>query len=199
MGLRYHLLSDDELILLIKRNDESAFVTLYDRYWKRLFVVGSNLLNDHQDVEECLQNVFVGIWNRRHDMVITKGIEQYLAVAIKYQALTRLRRERRRKGTFPELNGVPFNAEVERNDPEMQLLTKELEEKIASSINKLPNTCRLVFKLQKDEGLSILDISKKMQISKNTVKMHLRIATNRLKNDLLLSFPLLITYLFEKS
>lgn len=189
----YGTLSDNELIARIKVGDESALESLYDKYWKPMFVVGGNILHNDQDVEECIQNVFISLWKRRAELEITKSVEFYLAVSIKYQALTCLMREKRRSRL------IDSSAErlTDNYTPDMPILARELADRISSSINKLPPTCRLVFELKKEEGFSVQDIADELNISPNTVKMHLKIAYRKLKSDLLYYLPVILYFLFR--
>lgn len=55
--------SQDELIELIREKNQKAFSYLYDNYSKALFGVIYNVVNDQEEAEDVLQNVFVKIWN----------------------------------------------------------------------------------------------------------------------------------------
>ena len=43
---RYSKVSEPELISLLKTGDELAFTEIYNRYWKKLFVVAANKIDD---------------------------------------------------------------------------------------------------------------------------------------------------------
>lgn len=173
---------DDELLSLLKEDSEQALVHLYYRYWNKLLMISVNLIGNQQAAEECVQNVFISLWKRRNSLSLTHSLKTYLSVCIKYQSLTFLSYNHKRNEVL----------EIEREDiisfgldPEQEYLSKELYLLIEASINKLPEQCQIVFRKRKDENLSIKEIANELNISPNTVKMHLKIASKRLKNDLL--------------
>lgn len=49
--------------MLIREKNQKAFSYLYDNYSKALFSVVYHIINDQEEAEDVLQNVFVKIWN----------------------------------------------------------------------------------------------------------------------------------------
>ncbi|MBO9571102.1 MAG: hypothetical protein J7497_02680, partial [Chitinophagaceae bacterium] len=91
----YKTYSDEQLIRLLKVNDEGAFTEIYLRYWKRLFVVGVNKIEDLQLAEEIVQDIFTDIWNRRFEIEFEGNLMPYLAAAMKYKVIdARLKKQR---------------------------------------------------------------------------------------------------------
>lgn len=176
--------SDEELVRQLALNKQQALVYLYDRYWDRLFVVAANLLDNAEEAEECVQNVFVGLWNRRKNLRLTHTLRTYLSVAIKYQALTTLaRRQRRREQSLPDQGA---DEPLDRISPESAFIAKELRQRIEQSVNRLPPQCQLVFRMSREQEKSVKAIAGELGLSENTVKMHLKNANKKLRNDLLL-------------
>lgn len=66
----YH---QDELIVLIKERNQEAFAYLYDNYSKALFGVINNIINDQEESEDVLQNMFLKIWNNFDSYDSSKG------------------------------------------------------------------------------------------------------------------------------
>ena len=61
-------MTQEEILPLILQKNDKAFTTLYSMYNKSLFAVISNLINEQEEAEDVLQEVFVKIW---------KNIESY--------------------------------------------------------------------------------------------------------------------------
>ena len=62
-----------------------------------------------------------------------------------------------------------------------RLFEKELSGMIDTAIQSLPEQCRRVFLLSRDEELSYAQIAETLQISENTVKTHIKTALSRLR------------------
>jgi RNA polymerase sigma-70 factor (ECF subfamily) len=69
---------------------------------------------------------------------------------------------------------------TERDDPEESLLNGELREILELSINSLPERCRQVFFLVKEEEMRYRDVAKCMGISEKTVHAQMCIAIKRI-------------------
>jgi len=182
--------TDKVLISLLIEDSQDALVCLYYRYWDKLFVVSSNLTGSEEDAEECVQNVFISLWRRRRNLQLTHSLNTYLTVCIKYQSLNFISASKKRR--------TIFDCEKHQDhphflDPETEYILKELSVLIEGSINKLPEQCQIVFRKSKEHGQSVKQIAEELNISPNTVKMHLKIATRKLKNDLLIILPFLLT------
>ena len=65
--------SEEELILLLKTGDQSAFSYLYDNYAGALNTVICKLISDQHLAEDILQEAFVKIWNNFSSYDATKG------------------------------------------------------------------------------------------------------------------------------
>lgn len=63
-------------------------------------------------------------------------------------------------------------------------MTSELRDKIAGCVDRLPHKRRLVYKMIKDDGLKIKEVSKLLDISEKTVKKHLELAVRDLRTEI---------------
>ena len=87
----YTRYTPDELLHLITQDHEAAFTELYERYWEKLYVIAYNRLRDKASAEDIVHDVFTALWTNRHITHIDNA-ENYLAVAVKYAVLNRVKR-----------------------------------------------------------------------------------------------------------
>lgn len=191
----YSQYSDNDLLQELRYDKDLALVALYNRYWDKLFVVATNLLNRAEEAEECVQNVFLSLWKRRENLQLRYSLHTYLAVSVKYQSLTMLAQAHR-------CSKMEWNDTLDMVDavsPEESYMAKELQHRIEQSINRLPTQCQLVFRMSREKNMSARSIAEELQLSENTVKMHLKNATKKLKGDLLIFIPIILNHLFDKT
>lgn len=165
----YNDATDNDLLLLLKSDDEAAFTALYERYWKKLFVVASYRVGTLEEAEEIVQDIFMALWNRRHSLVLTSDLAKYLAVSVKYRVIKTLDKHYHQQRYVGSL----MMSELVDNSTEEKLSFDELREELAKYVKQLPERCRLVFRLSREEGLSQKQIAETLQISEKTVEAHL--------------------------
>lgn len=190
----YQAYTDSELVALLQGSDQAAFTEIYNRYWDKLFAVAYHRLNNDLEAEETIQDIFLSLWQRRGKLLLTHTLATYLSVAVKYQIITRMaraKRERERLKTLP----VP---EQEATETTIEWLSeKELRRQLEASVLALPEKCRIVFQMSREEGKTNAEIARELDIAEKTVEGHMTKALHHLRESLNISLPLLI-YLLEK-
>lgn len=183
-------LSDQELLLLLKQDDELALSALYMRYWDKLLVVAANHLENPEEAEEVLQDIFFSLWQRRANLELKYSLATYLAVAVKYRIINVMDKQYRLRSKTEKIsNSMPDSFAP---SAESALLEKELLEQIAASVKRLPEKCRIVFTLSRMEGKTHKEIANELNISEKTVTNHLTKAIKDIRNDMTIFYPALI-------
>ena len=177
MGV-YVNFSDQKLLEELQLGDRAAFTELFNRYWKKLLAISYTYTKDHSSAEEIVQEVFIGLWNRR-DQLNIKTLEPYLATAVKFSVFKSIHQQKRRE----ELAMLNYQTELVALDEE-KIHAKFLQEYIDGIVEQLPEKCRLVFKYSRNDGLSIPEIAAEMDIAEKTVEAHLTKALKTIKKDL---------------
>ena len=170
--------TDSELVNLLKKDDERAFTVLYNRYWKKLYAIALNRLKNINSAEDIVHDVFVSLWSNRKDTSIIE-IEHYLAVAVKYAVLNRIKKdinEREKRKSFSKEASV-----IEFLPADSNLDNKRLLERIWQEVESLPERCRIVFLYSRQAGLPVKEIAKRLSISPKTVENHLGKALRQVK------------------
>jgi RNA polymerase sigma-70 factor (family 1) len=162
-------------------DDMSAFNEIHNRYFEKLFVTAHFRMNDPREAEELVQDVLFKLWQKRQSLALKYTLNTYLAAALKYEVINRLTRERkRRKIESGQLAIEP----ITENNTEQLLDFADLNDRLAQLVKQLPDKCRLVFSLSRDEGLSQKQISQRLNISENTVESHIKHALKSLRTGL---------------
>lgn len=176
----YSPCDDTQLLSLVRQGDEGAYTEVYNRYWNKLLYKAGKKIQDTEEAKNIVQDIFFDIWRRRNTLNITGDLNHYLAVALKYQLIKYLNRERRKESLRDEIT-VP-DAGADRTTEEY-LAYSELNRRMAGLVAALPEKCRLVFRLR-EEGLSHQQIADEMGVSENTVHTHIKRALKSLRDGL---------------
>ncbi len=184
--------TDEQLLQLMARDNRGAFTELYNRYWDKTFAVAYHRLDDEHEAEEVVQEVFLSMWQRRAALKLTHTLATYLSVAVKYRVINHLDRQYSREQHMDELS---FTYDETQDSTTQWLEEKELREKIEQSINQLPEKCRIVFLLSRDENKTYAEIAAELGISPKTVEAHMSKALGTLRKSLGVSLPILFLLL----
>lgn len=187
---RYHELSDKELVSRLKQDDVKAFKELYNRYWNKLLLQAKIKLNSEADSEEIVQNVFIGLWKRRKNLLLKYTFHTYIASCVKYEIFSHYAKlEKNRKFVVDDIEEL-YKLSV--NTTEEWLSYDSVHSIIEETVAKLPEKCKLVFRMSREEGLSHKEIANELNISTKTVEAHitkaLRIISQSTDNLSVLSF-----------
>jgi len=178
---------DNELLREMAQGNETAFTEIYHQYWKLLFSVAANKLNNLADAEEVVQDVFADLWKRRAEIDIRQSLKSYLAAAVKFQVYSLLYKRHRQRAFEQSLQqDTSATSHVEE-----QYNLKVLQEKLQQTAAQLPERCRLVYELSRDAGLSNKEIAQSLDISEKTVENQMTKALKSLRTSLKAFFPFL--------
>ena len=176
-----HLTNEKELLTLLRDGDEAAFTQIYNLYWKKCFFVAAQKLQNLSEAEEVIQDIFMDIWKRREELNITTCLSSYLAVCVKYKVINILSR---RHLASKYLEHATETASVSDLSTEQELRLQELKYHLVKETARLPEKCRMVFQMSRDEGFSQKQIANRLNISEKTVEAHLSRALRSLRTGL---------------
>ncbi len=179
---------DNLLFQSVAKGSKSAYEELFHLYYPRLCLFAYDLCKDQKLAEDIIQDFFLNIWNEKGGIRIKTSVKSYFYQSIYNRILNHFKHEKVRETyvkNYLENNILRELSYYSNNSyPLANLLHKELEEKIVETVDELPPQCRKVFTFSRFENLKYDEISKKMNISVNSVKTHLKNALQKLRNAL---------------
>lgn len=164
-------------IQVARYGDEQAFSALFRLLYDRLLRFCIQYVQSKEAAEEIVSDVFVKIWNRRGDLLQIDNLEVYLFVCVKNHSLNYLEQYSSLRITSIDNGFSQLSASA---DPEKEMEWKEMLVKLDKEINRLPDQCRKVFKLIKEEGFKYKDVAAILNISPRTVETQLFRAVRKL-------------------
>ncbi|MCX2679150.1 RNA polymerase sigma-70 factor [Galbibacter sp. EGI 63066] len=165
----------DQLMNRIKKDDEKAFHCLFDRYWESLYVTAKSIIGHEDTAKDMVQEVWIGFWERRNKIENT-NIEAYLKQAIKFRVFKELR-----KTPLTEEHKEYLQEISSGNHADEQLIFDQTRHLVSDSIQELPDRCREVFTMSREEQLTNAEIANQLNISKRTVETHISHALKNLR------------------
>jgi len=185
----YQLYTNQMLLDLLAESDELAFTELYNRFWKKLFAIAYNRLNETPAAEDIVHDVFVSLWTNREKNQI-ESLDNYLATVTKYMVLAKIKAKVKERIYTKRSSPTP----VAELPVEASLHYKRMLEIVKEEVEKLPEKCRLIFNYSRNEGMHVRQIAEQLNLSPKTVENQLNKALKQLKlvTRMFLNFFLII-------
>jgi RNA polymerase sigma-70 factor (ECF subfamily) len=191
--MRINSFSDSELLEQLRQDNEVALDIIFKKYWQPLFISAFNLLKDKATCEDIIQDIFIRVWDRRYEIEIRTSLKAYLFASMRYEVFRQIKVGNARADIFEGMDQV-----FEEPSPYEDLVHKELLAKVDLVIESLPDKCREVYRLSREEQLSHKEISEKLNISPKTVETHITKALKHMRISLKEIVTLQIIYFFIK-
>lgn len=175
------LLSDQELLDKCKLDDEIAFNTLFDRYFKRLYSFGYGLIKDEDVSKEIAMDVMLRLWQKRGELTVDEQLLPYLFRSIKNAVYNHWRKT---KIITEPLEFFEDNLQHSTPSADSQLALKELEEIYAHYLDNLPEQRRKIFHLSRHENKSYAEIAEELNLSVFTVRNQMSASISYMRKHL---------------
>ena len=172
----YH---QDELIILIRAQNQKAFAYLYDNYSKALFGVIDSIINNQEESEDVLQNTFLKIWNNFDSYDASKGrLYTWMLNIARNLAIDSTRSKHEKiKNKIQEATDFVYH----KNN----LYTEDMAHEtigLKRMVDSLKENQREIIDLSYYQGYTQEEISKKLNIPLGTVKTNVRQALLKLRS-----------------
>jgi RNA polymerase sigma-70 factor (ECF subfamily) len=170
-----------ELVSKLINKDKRAFALVFDQYYGVLVNYTMRFLDNREEGEEIVQDVFVKFWDKCPDLDPGSSVKSYLYRSVHNTCLNHLKHEkvkdayRQQVLMFMEKS---TESEQEQADPD------KLRAIIMAEIDNLPPRCSQIFKLSRLEGLKYSEIAEHMGISVKTVEVQMGKALRVLREKL---------------
>jgi len=180
--------SEQELVQALKQGDEKAFELIFNAYFEGLCLFSECITRNHEIAEEIVEDLFLQVWINCTINPIVTSIKGYLYQSTYNNSIRYFSRLKRNVVRIDDPEDMEQDMKmagwVSPDYPVANLITRELEEKAREIIESLPDQCREIYRLSRDEELKYHEIAQRLQISESTVKTQMSRAFKRLRKEL---------------
>ncbi|MEO8403554.1 MAG: RNA polymerase sigma-70 factor [Chitinophagaceae bacterium] len=157
----------DTITGLLAKKDEATFEQVFKTNFKSLHAYAFTILKDEAEAEEIVQQVFFKLWERSDTLSITGSVTAYLYRAVHNESLNFIKHLKVRSNHRLH---VVHSMKNEADHASKKLSSKELETKLHSALNELPEQCRTIFQMSRFEEMKYREIADQLNISVKTVE-----------------------------
>ncbi|MGH3103473.1 MAG: sigma-70 family RNA polymerase sigma factor [Gaiellaceae bacterium] len=176
-------LSDEAIVALVARGEESALAELYDRYGRVAYGLALRVLRDGALAEDAVQEAFLGVWRSAARFVPERAkASTWILTLVHRRAVDLVRREERRR-VEPLEEAV--EAEGETTDDVVWLRFER--ERVQLALRALPDAQREALELAYYGGFTQSELADRLGQPVGTIKSRMFAGLSRLRD--LLSEP----------
>ena len=171
--------SDILLLKAIAARDEAALAQLYDRYRTILFGLLMRILNNREEAEDVLQEVFLQVWRKAGDFDESRGRPfTWLVTLARSRGIDR-RRTLASRERVAEAGAREVSEEI--SDAATDAFKSEQRGLVSDALAKLPDEQKRPIMLAYFDGLTQSEIATHLGSPLGTVKTRMRTGMIRLR------------------
>jgi len=172
---------ENDIIRRIREGDKGQFEFLFRSSYSALVKYAKRLIKDNDNAEEIVQDLFFRLWQNKEKIKIESSLNGYLFRSVHNKCLHFIQHQKvvtkyseevlRKTDDYPE-------------NPSEILQHKELQERIAGILERLPERCGKIFCMNRFDGFKYAEIAEKLEISVKTVEADMSKALKEFRKEL---------------
>ena len=187
------MIDEKALFQEVAKGDREAFRQLFHHYNRILQPFVSRLTGSPAAAEEVLQEVFLKLWLHRDRLAGVENPKAYVIRIAGNEAINHLRaqaRDNRLRDAVRQfvVEDVP--------SPEQGIFYRETEMRLNEAIERLPQSCRKIYRMSREQYMRIPEIADALHLSDSTVKNQLVKALKSIRLHLQNITPTIIFLIF---
>ena len=166
----------------LRSSNIEAFEKIFKDFHENIFNFLFFKIGDTQTAEDILQDVFIKLWENRHNLKSDLSLASYLYTIAKNLTANYFRHKKVVQNFQKELEFKIEQADYPSQISNLEL--HELNENFIAALEKLPEQQRTVFMMSRFDQLSYKEIAERLGISIKTVETHIGKALKTLRTSI---------------
>lgn len=181
-GSTEQVVSDQNLWGSFKLGDKEAFSRIYEGYFDALYDYCEKIVDKPDLIEDCIHDLFTGLWKNKENLVVPDSIKGYLLSAIRRIIFRKLKKERKYTylTNYCFFEGVLFESSGEEKTINNQIKAYH-HQSLTKALKKLTNRQKEAIHLRFYHNLDYPDVASVMNITLEAVYNHISKGIGALK------------------
>lgn len=167
---------DEKLLDALREDKHDAFIQIFGKYYADLVIFASSHIPEKSTCEDIVQNIFLRLWENRHDIDIHTSIKSFLLKCVRNACLDELRHRK-----IVNQYADTFDNALWEYSTENYILYSDLRRRYHEAINQLTPNERQILTLSRGKGIRYTDIASALGISVRTVETRVAKALQHLR------------------
>ncbi|MGN6437111.1 MAG: RNA polymerase sigma factor [Agriterribacter sp.] len=172
--------SEKKLLSRIANGDANAFTIFFHQYKNKIYSIALKVSGSEFIAEEAVQDIFMKVWMKRAELLHVNNLPAWLNTVTCNYMFTLLKRRGNKELREIALEQVEI-ADQGMTDTNRMVLSRETATILKKAVNTLPSQQGKVYRLVKEHGLKKEEVASQLNLSKETVKVHLAKAIKNIR------------------
>jgi RNA polymerase sigma-70 factor (ECF subfamily) len=172
--------SEKHLLKSIRQGDIKSYEFLFRLHYEPLLSYSITITKSEADSEEVIQDLFYKIWKDRKKLNIKHSISAYLYQSVFHNSLQVVKRGKLNEKYIQ----YSLNQPRQDIDPVEILKYEELNRAFFQLMEELPEKRKLIFKMNRIQGLKYQEIADELSISLKAVEKNMALALQYFRENL---------------
>ena len=171
-------LSDEALVALVARSDETALAELYDRFGRVAYGLARRILRDDSLAEDAVQEAFLAAWRSAARVVPERAkASTWLLTLVHRRAVDLVRREERRRA-----ESLAEDLESAGGATDEAVWLRFERERVQDALKRLPDQQREALELAYYGGFTQSELADRLGQPVGTIKSRMFTGLSRLRD-----------------
>ena len=188
--MKNNTLETDRIVQLVSDGNQRAFTDLFNLYYANLYRFVRYFLAE-SDAEDVVSEVFVALWNNRGKLLLVNNFSSYIYTMARNEAYAHLRLQNKIQNV--SLDDMPVSLSICEESAEGRIIEKEMIEVYNKAVAQLPERCKLIFLMVREEKLKYREIADILQITTGTIEQQMNQAIKRISATIEQAYPDFVT------
>lgn len=166
------------LIRKISLGDQDAFRIFYDITYPFIYHFTHYFLPAKSDCEEVVSEVFYIIWKQRNKLESINDLKSWLYI-VSRNAVYHYFKQKKQFSNI-SIDDLPVELSVDASAIENKIIEDEMLDVFNKAVAELPERCKLIFLMVREQHLKYKEIAEILSISEGTIEKQMNIATRKI-------------------
>jgi RNA polymerase sigma-70 factor (ECF subfamily) len=166
----------EALLKKVTDGDHGAFKVFYETVYPVAYQYVRCFLSAGEDCREVISEVFYIIWKQRSTLMSLNNIKAWLFIVCRNEVYHFLKQKE--KYSYISIDEMPVELQIDATDT--GIVDDEMLDIYREAVNKLPERCKLIFLMAKEDHLKYREIAEILAIAEGTVEQQIHTAIRKI-------------------
>jgi RNA polymerase sigma-70 factor (ECF subfamily) len=168
----------------IREGDIRQFEAVFRLYYAPLCLYAAGITGRRDAAEEIVQELFYVLWKERARLQILRSLRSYLYGSVRNRALQYCEHREVVERHRASVLSAPSGESDPDPDPQDILESRELEQLIRRTLDRLPERRRRIFRMHRFEGQTYAQIAAALALSVKTIEAEMTKALQTFRKEI---------------